>query len=331
MTRTSRRLALVVAGGVAVFAAVSIYGDIGELGARLGGYAWWTFAAAIALALLNYAIRFARWSLYLRRRRIAVPPRTSLYVFLSGFALSITPGKVGELIKSYLLRATARVPVATSAPIVVAERVTDLAALLLLGLAGVALHGVGGATVLAGAAAIAAGLAVLAWPRLAGAVIALVTRPRRLAGLRPRLEEAHAGLVDLVRPAPLAWGAGLGVVAWLAECAGFALVLSGFPGTEVPLGLAVLIYAVTTVAGALSFLPGGLLVTEAGMTLLLVESARGVDQATAAAATILIRLATLWLAVLLGLGALALLRRHAPEAAGALEAGPAGPTGRAEA
>jgi uncharacterized protein (TIRG00374 family) len=101
------------------------------------------------------------------------------------------------------------------------------------------------------------------------------------------------------------------VVAWLAECVGFALIVSGFPGTQVPLSLAILIYASTTVAGALSFLPGGLVVTEAGMAWLL-ESARGADQATAAAATILTRLATLWFAVVIGLVALAVLRRHAP-------------------
>jgi uncharacterized protein (TIRG00374 family) len=99
---------------------------------------------------------------------------------------------------------------------------------------------------------------------------------------------------------------------------GFALIVNGFPGADVPLGLAILIYAVTTLAGALSFLPGGLLVTEAGMTLFLVRSASGVERATAAAATILTRLATLWFAVALGLVALALYRRLAP--AGAAEA-----------
>lgn len=315
MTRSSRRLLAVVVAGVAVFAAVTVYGDVRELGDRLGRFEWWTFAAAIALAMVNYAIRYVRWSLYLSRRAIEVPRATSALIFVSGFALSITPGKVGELVKSYLLRAAVGTPVATSAPIIVAERLTDLVALLLIGLVGVALYGIAGATVLAGGVLVVAGVAVLAWPRSAHALIALVTRPRRLRPLRERLLEAYGGLRALVRPWPLAWGTAFGVVAWLAECAGFALIVSGFAGTSVPFGLAMLIYASTTVAGALSFLPGGLLVTEAGMTLLLVSSARGVDQATAAAATILTRLATLWFAVVLGLVAMAVLRRHAPAAA----------------
>ncbi|MEM9489523.1 MAG: YbhN family protein, partial [Myxococcota bacterium] len=132
------------------------------------------------------------------------------------------------------------------------------------------------------------------------------------------LRTFYDGLATLVRPRSLSWATGLGVAAWLAECIGFALIVAAFPGTAVPLGLATLIYAATTIAGALSFLPGGLLVTEAAMAALLIESSRGVDEPTAVAATILTRLATLWLAVVLGLIALAILRRVAPASAQAI-------------
>jgi glycosyltransferase 2 family protein len=323
VTRTSRRLVVVIAAGVAVVAGFSVYADVSELGDRLAGFAWWTFAAALALALGNYAIRLVRWSLYLRNREIEVPARVSVLTFLAGFALSITPGKIGELIKSYLLRESCGVPLARSAPIVVAERVTDLLALLILGIAGVAVYGVAREMVLAGAAVLALGLLVLAWPRLAHGLIRLVTRPRPLARFQPRLRTFYDGLAELAHPRVLWWSTGLAVLAWLAECVGFALIVYGFAGTDVPLGLATLIYAVTTVAGALSFLPGGLLVTEATMTLFLVEASRGVDQPTAVAATILTRLATLWFAVAIGLAALAILRAVVPRTRRALEA--AGP------
>jgi glycosyltransferase 2 family protein len=315
---SSRRVLVVVAAGIAVFAGISVYADVSEIAARLRGFAWWTFAAAIGLALVNYALRFARWSIYLRDRGLAVAPRLSLLVFIAGFALSITPGKVGELLKSFLLRASLDIPIARSAPVVVAERVTDLLAVVLLALVGAALYGIGLATAIAGGVVVLGGLVVLSWPPLAAALINLATRPRRLSRFRVRLHALHRELAQLIRPWPLAWATAIGAVAWLAECVGFALIVNGFPGADVPLGLAILIYAVTTLAGALSFLPGGLLVTEAGMTLFLVRSARGVERATAGAATILTRLATLWFAVALGLVALALYRRLAP--VGAAEA-----------
>ena len=80
------------------------------------------------------------------------------------------------------------------------------------------------------------------------------------------------------------------------------------------------IYAATTIAGALSFLPGGLGVTEGAMTLLLVRSAAQIDQATALDATLLTRLATLWFAVALGLGFLAVARARIARRSRALEA-----------
>jgi uncharacterized protein (TIRG00374 family) len=303
-----------------VFAAISIYADVSEIRTRLGGFGWWAFGAALALALVNYLVRLLRWWLYLGARDIRTTRAIGSLTFFAGFALSITPGKLGELIKSYLLRESSGVPITRSAPIVVAERVSDLIALLILGLAGVAVYGVARNMVIGGAAIIAAGLLVLSWPMLARSVILLVCKPRFMSRFAGKLLAFYEGLAELIRPWPLTWSTALGVVAWLAECLGFALIVSAFPGTDVPVGLATLIYAVTTVAGALSFLPGGLLVTEAAMTLLLVQASRGVDQPTAVAATILTRLATLWFAVLLGLVAMAALRRLVPASANALNA-----------
>ena len=59
-----------------------------------------------------------------------MPLASSALVFGAGLSLSITPAKLGELVKSYLLREMHDVPAPQTAPIVVAERVTDLVALL---------------------------------------------------------------------------------------------------------------------------------------------------------------------------------------------------------
>jgi uncharacterized protein (TIRG00374 family) len=60
--------------------------------------------------------------------------------------------------------------------------------------------------------------------------------------------------------------------------------------------------------GALSFLPGGLGGTEASMVALLMLN--NVAQSQAVAATVLIRLATLWFAVALGVIALSMAERR---------------------
>lgn len=291
-------------------AAAAVFTDVRQLAARLGGFHWSGFAAALGLALANYAIRFVRWQLYLRRQEVHVPRRDSALIFGAGLSLSITPGKLGELVKSYLLRALHDVPATRTAPIVVAERVTDLLALLVLAVIGVAAYGIARTLVIAAAALVAVGLILLASPRPTRALIELVTQPGIVRRFRAPALELYGNLATLCRPAPLAAATALAVPAWGCECVGFALIVNGFPGAHVALGHAFVIYAATTIAGALSFLPGGLGVTEGAMTMLLVSGSAGLDRGAALDATLLTRLATLWFAVFLGLGCLALARRR---------------------
>lgn len=229
---------------------------------------------------------------------------------MAGLSLSITPAKLGELVKSYLLREMHGVPAPKTAPIVVAERVSDLIALLVLAVAGVAIYGVDPSLVIVAGGLIAVGLVLLAWQRPTRALIDLVTSPARLRRMRAPLHETLAGLSSLCRPASLVVATLIAVPAWGCECVGFALICNAFPGAHVDLGLATVIYAGTTIAGALSFLPGGLGVTEGAMTLALVRGASKLAPSTAVAATLLTRLATLWFAVLLGVIFLALAKRR---------------------
>ena len=300
---------LVVAVAIGL-AAISLVGDVRHLGERLEGFAWWAFAAAIGLAATNYVLRFLRWQMYLAHQDVAVPRVSSALVFGAGLSLSITPAKMGELLKSYLLREMHGVPAARTAPIVVAERVTDLIALVLLSVIGVAAYGVDPRLVAVAGGAIAVGLALLAWPRPAHAMIDVVTRPRAMHRLRDPLHETLDHLASLCRPGVLLAATVIAMPAWACECVGFALICDAFPGAHVELGLAMVIYAGTTIAGALSFLPGGLGVTEGAMTLALVEGASHLDRATALVATLLTRLATLWFAVALGVLFLAAARRR---------------------
>jgi uncharacterized protein (TIRG00374 family) len=295
---------------IIAIALASMVGDVGKLGDRLAGFRWWAFAAAIGLAILNYTIRFLRWQLYLRWQRVDVPVGSSAIVFGSGLSLAITPAKLGELIKSYLLREMHGIPATQTAPIVVAERVTDLIALLGLAVIGVAVYGIDPTFVIAAGALIAIGLILLAWPRPTRAILELVTRPAFSRRFRQPLHEMYDGLAALCRPAQLIAATAIAIPAWACECIGFALIIDAFPGAHVDLALAMVIYAATTIAGALSFLPGGLGVTEGGMTLLLVRGSAHMDRATALAATLLTRLATLWFAVGLGLVFLAIARRR---------------------
>jgi glycosyltransferase 2 family protein len=304
----SRRWLWIAIAAAIVIAAVAMLGDVGKLGARLDGFGWWALFAAMGLALTNYTIRFLRWQLYLRHQNVIVPLGSSALVFGAGLSLSITPAKLGELVKSYLLKELHDIPATQTAPIVVAERVTDLIALLVLAVIGVAAYGMGQTLVAIAGGAIAFGLVLLAWPRPTRWLLDRATSPAFARRFREPLHQMYGGLASLCRPSVLVPATLIAIPAWACECVGFAAIVNAFPGAHVDLGLAMVIYAATTIAGALSFLPGGLGVTEGAMTAMLVTTASGVDKALAFDATLLTRLATLWFAVALGLVLLTIAR-----------------------
>src|SRR5215471_10982714 len=234
----------------------------------------------------------------------------SLQVFLAGFALTVTPGKLGEAVKAVLLRASHGIPMSKTAPIVIAERVTDLVALLLLALVGVFHYDVDRRFLIAGAVLVVAGLVVVSVDPVAKAAIAIAGKLPVLRRFAHRLDDAHAHTAILLAPAPLIVTTLLATVSWFFECLAFLIVVRGFPGTDISVQGATFVYAAMTVAGALSFLPGGLGATEAGMLALLTGKTFHIAKGTAMAATFVTRLATLWFAVALGLPALLVYARR---------------------
>ncbi|UCE88336.1 MAG: UPF0104 family protein, partial [Pseudomonadota bacterium] len=127
------------------------------------------------------------------------------------------------------------------------------------------------------------------------------TRRRRFIGhLANLLETAH----DLLELKPLYTGLAVGIVAWWIQGFAFYYILDTL-GLPLPLATALAIYAVSLLAGAISFIPGGVGSTEAVMALLLLAS--GADQTLALSAPLISRLSTLWFAVALGMLATAKL------------------------
>lgn len=287
---------------VGVFVVLVGYGDFGSTIDEIGNLPISYLFAGLGLALSNYLLRFLRWAFYLKVLKIEAPVDISALVFLSGLAMSITPGKAGELVKCYLLNSKTQVPVSRSAPVVVMERLTDVISVIILGLTGFVLLPVPVIVVLAVALVVS----------VIGLMFALSRHTLRLTGLpilskwSELLRDSQEGFKELAAPRVMVVGVAIGAVAWFAEGLALWVILRGI-GSEIDLVRALPIYAAATLVGAVTALPGGLVGTEGSMLAFLQQS--GVTRAGASAGTVLIRLVTLWFAVLVGLLALLALRR----------------------
>jgi uncharacterized membrane protein YbhN (UPF0104 family) len=313
LKKTTRKVIVVMLAAVAVYFVFAVVSGVKELGDRLAGYAWWTFFAALALAFGNYLLRFLKWQYYLRVLGIRnVKTGDSFLTFLSGFVLSVTPGKVGEVFKSLVLWQTYEIPGARTAPIVVAERLTDLIGVIVLIALGSTKFAGGLMWAGAGSAVVASILIIVASRRLSMWFVDLIAwMPGPGKRLAPKLREAYESLYALTRPSTLILPTILSIAAWFLECLALWIILRGFGKATSVLG-ASFFYATSTLAGALIPVPGGLGVTETVMRTLMRQLGE-IDRAAATGAMLLVRFATLWFAVIVGFVALSLLRKRHPK------------------
>jgi uncharacterized membrane protein YbhN (UPF0104 family) len=325
-----RRTLYAVAAGVLLYVAGVVWFDIGPVSQTLVGYPWWVFGAALVLSSGNYLLRFAKWEaslgwLAVRDDAPDLTHRRSLVIYLAGLSMSITPGKVGEVLRSILLKASDRIPFTRTAPIVVADRLTDLIALVVLSLVGLADNAEYLPYVLVTAGLVSVGVIVLGSPRLLSGVIGLAERIPKLGGLATRARPLVDSSATLLRPGPLLWLTVLSVAGWGLECIGFWLVLGGFAGVDVTLSQCAFLWSMGTLVGALSLLPGGLLATEGSLVLAIGQLVAGATQAIAVAASLLGRIATLWYGEIVGGVALWIFLRDPAVRQRALDVDPAAP------
>ncbi len=259
-------------------------------------------AIALGLSLVNYGLRFVRWQKYLVQLGHPVNAAESLRIYIAGFSLTIVPGKLGETIRSVLLKQHG-IPYQKSLAAFLAEQVSNLASLLLLAAVGLWIYPQAQFVVVLITVLVIAGLVVLQQTRWLRA-LSLVARkrlPEKAGKLMGQGIEIMLHSRRCFNLPMLLYGIGMGLIAWSAE--GIALYyIMHILGSELPLQTALFIYAFSMLVGAVSFMPGGLGGTEATMIALLMLNQT--TQPVAVAATILLRLATLWFAVVLGVIAL---------------------------
>lgn len=298
-----RRLLAGLALGFIVILALTLLGDIREVRAHLSEFNWSLTPLILHGTLFNYTLRFFKWHFFLGQIGIReLPLLRSLQLFVAGFPLAVTPGKVGEALKGVWLNRECGTSVARGVTVVVAERVSDGLAVLLLSTLGVIAYPRYWPAFAIVLALLLTGIVLSQIRPLALWTIDLVGHLPLVKRIQHHLLEFYEGAYSLFRPRSTALSVGLGTTAWLGEGVAMYLVLLGLgiPASWEVFSLAVFVLAFSTVVGAISALPGGLGAAElsiAGMLSLTL----GLEASTAAAATLLIRLGTLWFGVTLGL------------------------------
>lgn len=298
-----RRLLAGFAFGFVVILALVLLSDVRAVGSQLTAFDWRLTPLILAGTLFNYGLRFLKWHYFLGRIGVqGLAWRESARVFVAGFPLAVTPGKVGEALKGVWLKHLTGVPAARGVTVVLAERVSDGFAVLALSTLGVLAYPRYWPAFAAVLAILLAGVIITQIRPLALGLLGFATRLPWLRRVSVHLLEFYEGAYALFRPRTTLAAVALGTAAWFGEGVAMYLVLVGLgvAGGGETLAMAVFVLAFSTVIGAVSTLPGGLGAAELTMTGML-TLLLGLTPGKAAAAALLIRFATLWFGVGLGL------------------------------
>lgn len=308
------RALLFTAFAVAIISSVSIWLSWRESTDSVG-FTWLAFAPALGAAFVSYSLRTLRFYYFLNRGDINISLRDATVANAVGFALAITPGRVGEIFKLHVIRERAGAPIARTAPLMLLDRLTEGGGLAIIAIA---------SALVLPAFPTEMRSALLAVPVLVAMIAAALTRnywsrvfisnrwlreSRFGKYLTPHADNLWLGLRAGFTLKQIVRGVALTAVARFAD--GLVVLMTAqMLGVRLSVPEAVFVLSVSGLAGGLSMLPVGVGAVETAMTGLL--AIMGVPLSTAITISLLTRLATLWIWVAIGLVLAVWLRLIAP-------------------
>lgn len=309
LKRYRKWLVWALVAGVLVYGGLAIWSDSQEVSAQIKNLNWRLLIPVILLTLANYVLRCAKWIYLLRRLNVKISIFNASRIFFAGLSMTISPAKAGELLKPYLVSKHTGVPMATTTSALIAERLTDIIAILslmALGLGGISAGAAGNHTLGLGliAGAITIGMVVLSVEGLSLGAIGTLGKLPILKRIAPKLEELYRGMRTCLSPIPFLLTSAVSFIAWGLECLGYVYVFRAM-GIDASLATATFIYtAGTVVGGLLAILPGGVGAAEGSMVGLCMAKPLLLTKPEALTSALLIRGATLWMGVMIGAGTL---------------------------
>lgn len=230
---------------------------------------------------------------------IRLTVKQNFILFLAGLSMIITPGGTGQLIKSHFIKQKFGYPITQSLPLVFAERFCDLLAVSLTVIVTLFFfYSVKALFIIV----ISFGLAgfILAFIKnkeIRVKLICYMGKIKFFNKLLPLNNEIQNSMDNIFKTRIIFIAASLAFIAFFIE--GFVVYL-GLLTFNIDLGYlqSIQMYYTSLIAGTLSFIPGGVGVTEGGYTILLQQ--KNMELSLAVSIVIFTRLTTIWFSTIVG-------------------------------
>jgi uncharacterized protein (TIRG00374 family) len=256
----------------------------------------------LSLVSLNWVVRFYRWHLLLKNSNIHIPIKNNFIIYLASLSLSITPGQIGEAIKSEFLKKQFKIPRSKTLPIIFIEKFYDLMGVLIASVIGVWYFEGGLYLISVGIILLGLIFVLMLSQNIFKKLLSLICKIRFFSKYQKNFLESYSVLRKSLKTKIGLKSGILSFIFWVIQGVAVYFVLLALEINQLNFLIVTSSNAISVLIGALSFMPGGLGVTEASMGGLL--SLQGVEISFALIAAVIIRIFTSWYTVVVGFIAL---------------------------
>jgi len=293
-----KKIIAVVIITIIIYAIFLFISDLDKISDKILNFKLEFLPIILGLVIFSWIISYFRWNILLKNQDINIPHLINFQIFLAGGALGITPGKIGELFKSQILKEKFNIPRTKTAPLFIVEKFLDLISAMIVTLIGIwfipeigylAIIGLGMSIVL---------FKILTSKKLFNQTLNFLNRIKFLKKYLDPLSSSHEILSKTLYSKNIFFLLFLSIFYWITiGCAAF-FVMEGFGFTVGTILNIISTYSSSLIIGALSFIPGGIGIAEGSLIGLL--TFQDIHISEAVVIVVLIRIFTLWFSTITG-------------------------------
>ena len=291
---------------IAIYAIFLIYSDLNLVKDHLSKFKIEFLPQIIVLVISGWFVLFYRWILLLKKSDIEIPKLPNFYILMSGVALSIVPGKIGELIKSQLLKTKYDIPRTKTAPIIIVEQVNNLLGIITVSCIGLGIMAlfnikffeISNYVIFAATIALILTLIIVNSKKIFRKIFLKISKFKFISKYELSVDSSYDILKKLLSGKFVIISITLSSIFWIIEGLIVYSVLLAFDVESLVFMTTITTYTSSILLGFISFLPMGIGVTEGTLTGFF--SLQGVEISLAATIVVFIRIFTRWIGVGIG-------------------------------
>ena len=300
--KIGNKVLIVIVAVIGLYAAFLIGSDINTIYDKISYFKIEYIPIILPLVSSGWFVLFFRWHLLLQNAKISIPVKDSFLILASGFAVTIIPGKVGELVKSQLLKTKFGIARSKTIPIVILEQFYSAVGIVALSFFGIWYFELGAYVLGFFTAALAFAVILLLSRKTFNKIVLLLEKKRFTSKFVEPLSSSYDGIKNGIKGPIVLYASSLSMLFWVIEAVTIYFILLAF-GVEVIEFLTIVsTYTTSIMLGILSFLPLGLGVVEG--TLASFFTIQCIEVSLSLTIVVVIRLFTRWYGVSFGFIAL---------------------------